>query len=99
MLFEDRKFADIGKTVELQYSKGIYQISTWASLVTVHSILGKSVLDGIKASKGLQKRGVFILAETSAAGSLINDTYVKETLKMADEYPELVTGNYVPFTM
>lgn len=36
VLFEDRKFADIGKTVELQYSKGLYQISSWASLVTVH---------------------------------------------------------------
>lgn len=41
ILFEDRKFADIGKTVEYQYTKGIFQISSWATIVTVHSLTGK----------------------------------------------------------
>lgn len=92
ILFEDRKFADIGKTVELQYSKGIYQISSWAELVTAHSLTGKGVLDAIKQSSGLDERGVFLLAETSAAGSLINDNYTKGTLKLASEYPDLIAG-------
>lgn len=50
VLFEDRKFADIGKTVELQYSKGLYKTSSWASLVTAHSLTGKGVLDAIRGS-------------------------------------------------
>ncbi|VEN58219.1 unnamed protein product [Callosobruchus maculatus] len=41
VLFEDRKFCDIGKTIELQYSKGMYKISSWAQLVTAHALLGK----------------------------------------------------------
>lgn len=92
ILFEDRKFADIGKTVEYQYSKGIYQISSWAPLITVHSLMGKGVLDAIKNSTGLQERGVFLLAEASAAGNLITESYVKDTLKMAEEYSDLVAG-------
>ncbi|KAJ8926373.1 hypothetical protein NQ314_021262 [Rhamnusium bicolor] len=92
ILFEDRKFADIGKTVELQYSKGIYQVSSWAKLVTAHSITGKGVLDAIKESVGLEKRGVFLLAETSAAGSLINENYTEATLTLAEQYPELIAG-------
>lgn len=92
VLFEDRKFADIGKTVEFQYSKGIYQISSWASLVTVHSLTGKGVLDAIKGATGNPERGVFLLAETSAAGSLITDSYTKSTLKLASEYPDLISG-------
>ncbi|CAH1112669.1 unnamed protein product [Psylliodes chrysocephalus] len=92
LLFEDRKFADIGKTVEYQYSKGLYKISSWAPLVTVHSLMGRGVLDAIKTSEGLEKRGVFLLAEASAAGNLISDNYVKETIKMAEEYPELIAG-------
>ncbi|KAF7278683.1 hypothetical protein GWI33_008131 [Rhynchophorus ferrugineus] len=92
VLFEDRKFADIGNTVEMQYSKGIYQISSWASLVTAHSLTGKGVLDAIKGAPGNEERGVFLLAETSAAGSLINDTYTKATLKLTADYPDLVSG-------
>ncbi|KAG5898916.1 hypothetical protein JTB14_000161 [Gonioctena quinquepunctata] len=92
VLFEDRKFADIGKTVEYQYSKGVYSISSWAQLITAHSLMGKGVLEAIRGSDGVQMRGVFLLAETSAAGGLISESYVKDTLKMSEEYPELVAG-------
>nr|CAH7730859.1 unnamed protein product [Callosobruchus chinensis] len=92
VLFEDRKFCDIGKTIELQYSKGVYKISSWAQLVTAHALLGKGVLDVIKKTEGLEKRGVFLLAEASCSGTLIDAKYTKSTLKMAEEYPDLVTG-------
>lgn len=92
LLLEDRKFSDIGKTVEYQYSKGMFRISSWANLITVHSLMGKGVLDAIKTSEGMNERGVFLLAEASSADNLITEEYVKNTLKMSEEYPELVTG-------
>lgn len=92
ILFEDRKFADIGKTVEFQYSKSLYHISSWAEVITAHSLFGNGVLDAIKQSEGSPERGVFLLAEASAAGSLINENYTKSTLKLAGEYADLITG-------
>lgn len=93
LLFEDRKFADIGKTVELQFSGGIFKISSWAALVTAHSVTGNGVLEAIKRSEGAEsQRGVFLLAETSAAGSVITEAYTQSTLKMADEYADLIAG-------
>ncbi|CAF1655700.1 unnamed protein product, partial [Didymodactylos carnosus] len=44
LLFEDRKFADIGNTVSLQYTKGLSQICEWADLVTVHALPGDGIL-------------------------------------------------------
>lgn len=90
LLFEDRKFADVGKTVELQFSKGLYNISTWAQLVTAHSITGPGVLDAI--SSCTNECGVFLLAETSAAGSLIDSKYTKASVNLAEAYPNLVVG-------
>uniref|UniRef100_A0AAR5QCB6 Uridine 5'-monophosphate synthase n=1 Tax=Dendroctonus ponderosae TaxID=77166 RepID=A0AAR5QCB6_DENPD len=92
ILFEDRKFADIGNTVQLQYSKGLYKISSWASLVTAHSVFGKGVLDAIQGAPGSEEKGVFLLAEASATGSLITDAYTKSTLKLTAEYPKLIAG-------
>lgn len=92
LLFEDRKFADIGQTVAGQYSGGPYKISSWASVVTAHSMMGTGLLDAIAQSKGLEERGVFLLAEGSSAGSLTNDQYRTDTVKMAAQFPELITG-------
>lgn len=92
LLFEDRKFADIGQTVASQYSGGLYKISSWASVVTAHSIMGPGLLDAIAQSKGVEERGVFLLAEGSSDGSLADDHYRAETIKMAAQYPQLVTG-------
>ncbi|KAF5306915.1 hypothetical protein FQA39_LY00145 [Lamprigera yunnana] len=90
-LLEDRKFADIGKTVQLQYTKGIYQISEWADFVTAHSLTGNGLLKAIAESSNNDK-GVFLLAETSAADNLINANYTKNTIKLALQFPEIVTG-------
>lgn len=92
LLFEDRKFADIGKTVQLQFSRGIYHISTWANLITCHSLMGKGVLEAIKRVECIEKLGIFLLAETSTAGSLITESFTENTLKLAGEYHDLVAG-------
>ncbi|KAL3271525.1 hypothetical protein HHI36_022002 [Cryptolaemus montrouzieri] len=92
ILMEDRKFADIGKTVQMQYSKGVFNISSWATLVTVHSIFGKGVLDAISEVDLDRRRGVFLLAEASASGTLIDEKYTGETLKIASEYDDLIVG-------
>lgn len=84
LIMEDRKFADIGNTVSLQYGSGIFHIADWAHLVTVHSLSGPSILHGLKSALNgsSANRGVFMLAELSSAGSLITPSYTENTMKL-----------------
>ncbi|XP_063705287.1 uridine 5'-monophosphate synthase [Culicoides brevitarsis] len=96
LLMEDRKFADIGNTVALQFTSGVFRINEWADLVTCHSLPGQHVLKGLKSLMGdhLGQRGVFLLAELSSAGNLITADYTQKTMKMATEGADIdiVTG-------
>jgi uridine monophosphate synthetase len=93
LIMEDRKFADIGSTVSLQYSKGIYSIADWADLVTVHSLPGEGIIKGLKAAlTGSEARGVFLLAEMSSEGNLISSDYKEKTMKIADTHGDFVAG-------
>ncbi|CAI6360499.1 unnamed protein product [Macrosiphum euphorbiae] len=91
LIMEDRKMADIGNTVKLQYKK----LVDWADLVTVHSVSGGMMLKGIQEVINENTdhcRGVFIVAELSCNGNLISEQYIKETVKIAEEYKDIVAG-------
>ena len=64
MIFEDRKFADIGRVSETQMG-GLYDIRSWADLVTSHSVSGPDIVDGIAAAWDSVQRigGVLMLAQ------------------------------------
>ncbi|CAF4923405.1 unnamed protein product [Pieris macdunnoughi] len=91
LILEDRKFADIGHTVALQYTGGLYNITNWADCVTCHSLPGEGILKALNSKSNCDK-GVFLLAEMSCEGNLITPQYTNETVKMAEKYSDLITG-------
>lgn len=92
LLFEDRKFADIGHTVRQQYAGGIYQISNWADITNAHSLPGPGIIQGLADIGRKKNRGLLLLAELSSSKNLIDEEYTKKTLEMAEQFADFVIG-------
>lgn len=93
MIMEDRKFADIGNTVALQFKSGVHRISEWCDLVTAHSLPGEGVLKGLnEVIKEKKSLGVFVLTEMSSDGHLMTQDYSAKTMQMIKLYGDVVAG-------
>ena len=90
IIFEDRKFADIGNTVKHQYRNGVYKICDWAEFVTVHMVAGEGIMKGL--FDGIENRSSFVLARMSSKGNLINETYSRKCFDAARKFPDVVSG-------
>ncbi|MEA2097274.1 MAG: orotidine-5'-phosphate decarboxylase [Candidatus Cloacimonadota bacterium] len=90
LIFEDRKFADIGNTVRHQFRNGVYKIADWAEYVTVHMVAGELILKGL--FEGIENRAGFILARMSSKGNLLNETYTRKCFEAAKKNPQWVAG-------
>eukprot|EP01094_Clydonella_sp_ATCC50884_P019124 TRINITY_DN3671_c0_g1_i1.p1 TRINITY_DN3671_c0_g1~~TRINITY_DN3671_c0_g1_i1.p1 ORF type:complete len:1038 (-),score=266.66 TRINITY_DN3671_c0_g1_i1:38-3151(-) len=105
VLFEDRKYCDIGNTVRLQYggprahspSEPVPSVCSpapahWAHLVNAHALSGPGVLEGLKKVGAALGRGALVVAQMSSQGNLLTEEYTRAAVQMAAEHRDFVIG-------
>ncbi|KAI6215791.1 Uridine 5'-monophosphate synthase [Aphelenchoides besseyi] len=95
MIFEDRKFADIGNTSLLQLTGGSHRIADWADLVTANPTPGTASIQSFEAAisdKTSKIGGVLLVAEMSSEGTLTDAEYVRKTVEMGKKCSTVVSG-------
>lgn len=95
MIFEDRKFVDIGNTVQKQYKGGVLRIHEWAHIVNCTVLPGPGIVQALEATikdAQVEDRGVLILAEMTSKGSLAVGSYTKASIDIARMYPDTIIG-------
>lgn len=96
ILFEDRKFADIGSTVSSQYAGGLYNIASWSHLTNCHLLPGPAIITGLQQCAqqvaGSPARGLLLIAEMSSAGALTTPDYTAANVRIARQNSEFVCG-------
>ncbi len=98
LIFEDRKFVDIGNTVQMQYHGGALRISEWAHLVNASILAGEGIVQALTQTYTADafpyhgERGLLILAEMTTKGSLATGEYTKQSVAVARNNSAFVAG-------
>jgi orotidine-5'-phosphate decarboxylase len=95
LLFEDRKFVDIGNTVKMQYD-GAQQIVHWAHIVNACILAGDGTIHGLQQTtedlKLDENRGLLLLAEMTSKGSLATGDWTTTCVRFARQNYNFVIG-------
>lgn len=92
LIFEDRKFADIGHIVMQQFTAAPLCIADWADVVTVHVVAGSSSIEALKATGKLDTTALIVVAEMSTKDTLTDKKYTLKAMDIAEQHSDIILG-------
>ena len=81
LIWEDRKFADIGYIMEKQIN---LHISKWADIISLHPIVGYKSIENIK------NINIILIGEMSSENNLFNKEYQNNIIEISNKYENII---------
>lgn len=96
LIFEDRKFGDIGKTVQLQYTGGNARVVDWAHIVNVNMVPGKAAVTALQEAAARWRSRVNYEVKTSVSvGTPTSDSF-EDNGEEGEEHPTPMAATKEP---
>lgn len=98
MIFEDRKFVDIGNTVQKQYHGGALRISEFAHIVNLSVLGGEGIVEALSQVVVQldfpypDQRAFIVLADMTSKGSLATGIYTQKSVELARLHNDAIIG-------
>ncbi|KAK6857603.1 Orotidine 5'-phosphate decarboxylase [Apiospora arundinis] len=94
LIFEDRKFGDIGHTVQMQYTAGSARIIDWAHIINVNMVPGKATVQALaEAATKWRSRVNYEVKTSISVGIPISNVFDEEDGTESNEASErLIMG-------
>lgn len=100
LIFEDRKYVDIGGVAKRQFTSGIFKIAGWSDMTNAFTIAGpgtvKALDVGVKEyfeySEQSPARGLILLPYMTPEGNLTSREFAQATMDIGAQFPEHVMG-------
>ena len=86
VIFEDRKFSEIGSIFQKQYQGGMYRISEWANLVNFHLISGDSNIQLFDKIYNPEDQAGLLVAQMSNKGNLFSKDYTNQVIEIGKRF-------------
>lgn len=86
VIFEDRKFSEIGSIFQKQYQGGMYRISEWANLVNFHLISGDSNIQLFDKIYNPKDQAGLLVAQMSNKGNLFSKDYTNQVIEIGKRF-------------
>ena len=92
VIFEDRKFCDIGSTFVEQYTGGTYNIKEWSDIITVNCLSGEGIIKTFSKVNKWKKKGLLLIYDMSTKPNLIDDSYKSSVINFTQKYRKDIVG-------
>lgn len=96
LVFEDRKFGDIGSTVQAQYVEGSAKIIEWSHITNVNMVPGKAVVDTMAEAAARWRQRKHYEVKTDISAEAVGDSDEDEDDEDGEDSDEGGPGRRTP---